>query len=256
VRRESLRETPIPSYAHEDWERDFPGVAAGVTAAGPGLDFGHVAGEAHGRRESRFATLGRKLGFPAVRFLDQVHGTDVVVVSAGGLAGACLAGRADGFLTRAPDTLLALTVADCVPIFLLEPAHRIMALLHAGWRGIASGILETGLAAMATRGAAVGSIHCHLGPAICGLCYEVGPEVLAALGRPGDGAGRVDLRAELARRARAAGIAPSRLTFSTWCTRCGEGRFESHRARGARARRVAAYLGWAGQPVANAPPVA
>ncbi len=74
-------------------------------------------------------------------------------------------------------------------------------------------------------------VRVHLGPAICGNCYEVGPEVHVALGRPDPGWPRmVDLRAILAQQCRAAGVGPERITSSAWCTRCGDSPFFSHRA--------------------------
>ncbi|MFQ5747301.1 MAG: polyphenol oxidase family protein [Gemmatimonadota bacterium] len=190
------------------------------------------------------------LGFPAIRYLDQVHGSEVLEVSAGA-AGTRSVGRADGLLTADPEVLLGITVADCVPVFLVDPGRRHLALLHAGWRGVAAGILERGLAALESLGSAAASLRCHLGPAICGRCYEVGPEVLIALGRRSDGARTVDLRDELARRARDRGVATAGITRSAWCTRCGGGRFASHRGQGASAGRMVAFLGWAADAVAN-----
>ena len=73
-------------------------------------------------------------------------------------------------------------------------------------------------------------MHAHLGPAICGACYEVGPEVHEALGQPPptDNA-PIDLRAVQAHQLIEAGVAPERITVSAHCTRCGTG-FFSHRA--------------------------
>src|SRR5690606_18360795 len=91
----------------------------------------------------------------------------------------------DGHATRAPGLLLAVSVADCVPVSLVDPERRAVALLHAGWRGAAAGILERGLEVLAERLLArPEDLHVHLGPAICGGCYEVGPEVHRALGLP------------------------------------------------------------------------
>ncbi len=103
-------------------------------------------------------------------------------------------------------------------------------MLHAGWRGAAAGVLEAGIAALRGWGAAPGSLWVHLGPAICGRCYEVGPEVFAALGvAPVPADRRLDLRRVLAARAHAAGIPAAQISSSAWCTRCDEGAFFSHR---------------------------
>jgi purine-nucleoside/S-methyl-5'-thioadenosine phosphorylase / adenosine deaminase len=116
-------------------------------------------------------------------------------------------------------------------VFLLQPDVPAVGVVHAGWRGTAAGVLEQGLERM-TRETNTGAadLFVHLGPAICGRCYEVGPDVLEALGLPGAGGpSKVDLRAVLEARARTAGVAPERITRSSFCTRCGASPFLSHR---------------------------
>jgi copper oxidase (laccase) domain-containing protein len=103
-----------------------------------------------------------------------------------------------------------------------------VAALHAGWRGTAAGILDVGLAALDRRGYPPADCVVHLGPAICGPCYEVGPEVLAAVhGRSVSGKGQLDVRGVLVEQARRAGV--SAVSVSPWCTRCHAARFFSHR---------------------------
>jgi copper oxidase (laccase) domain-containing protein len=139
--------------------------------------------------------------------------------------------------------LLTVSVADCVPISLVAPERRAVALLHGGWRGIAAGILERGIELLTGRfGARASELHAHLGPAICGRCYEVGPEVHRGLGLPEpSGAQPVDLRAILAERMSIVGIPEDGITCSTHCTRCGDGSFFSH--RGGSVERQVAVLG-------------
>jgi polyphenol oxidase len=134
---------------------------------------------------------------------------------------------ADGHLTQSPGTAMAVTLADCVPVFIAHPA-RVGVLLHSGWKGTAARILDRGLRALASLGLDVGDAHVHLGPAICGKCYEVGPDVIAAV--TGDKVTRptlLDLRAVMAEQARQAGATVS---VSEWCTRHHNERFFSHRA--------------------------
>jgi polyphenol oxidase len=170
----------------------------------------------------------------------QVHGADVAVH--GRLPdGVHIGPDADGHVTAQRDTMLAVSVADCVPIFLVAPAVRAIALLHGGWRGVAAGILEQGIAALRDGfGARPADMRAHFGPAICRACFEVGPEVVSGLGLPTTGVPRmdaaagdrafVDLRAVLAARARAAGLPVANLSASAFCTRCGDSPFFSHRA--------------------------
>jgi hypothetical protein len=160
----------------------------------------------------------------------QVHG-DIVLLHERPPAGLLIAPDADGHITRVPGTLLAVSVADCVPIFVAAPGARAIALLHGGWRGVAAGILERGVALLATSfPVEPADLWVHFGPAICGACFEVGPEVVAGLGiQANDGATHVDLRAHLADRAIAAGVTPDRISMSEFCTRHGSSPFYSHR---------------------------
>jgi polyphenol oxidase len=135
---------------------------------------------------------------------------------------------ADGHLSVPRGTAMAVTVADCVPIFLAHPSGAI-ALLHSGWRGTAARILAHAVDALAHRGVPAHELRAHLGPAICGRCYEVSPDVYAALtGTSVPAPTTVDLRALLADHARALGV--RRISVSPFCTRCDNDRFFSHRA--------------------------
>jgi purine-nucleoside/S-methyl-5'-thioadenosine phosphorylase / adenosine deaminase len=134
---------------------------------------------------------------------------------------------ADGHLSRVPGTAMAVTLADCVPVFIAHPSGM-GAVLHSGWKGTAVGIIGRALDAMVSMGLDVGETQVHLGPSICGRCYEVSPEVyLAVTGERVSRPTPVDLRAVIAARARQAGAA---VTISDWCTRCHNERFFSHRA--------------------------
>lgn len=173
----------------------------------------------------------------------QPHEADVVVHEGVGGAGLHLVDAADGHATAQPGVLLAVTVADCVPVFIVDERTRSVALLHAGWRGAAAGIVERGVEVMRRAfGSAPPDLFVHLGPSICGSCYEVGPEVFDALGRPvPDRPTPIDLRVVLAGRARELGIAHARTTTSEHCTRCTASPLFSH--RGGDAHRQAAFLG-------------
>ena len=152
-------------------------------------------------------------------------------------------GAADGHATADSGVLLAVTVADCVPIYLLDVDARAVALLHGGWRGIAAGILQRGITLLGARwGTDPRRLLVHLGPAICGACYEVGPEVFDALGvEVPSRAAPIDVRGVLAQQARAAGVPPESITVSGVCTLCGDGNLFSH--RGGRSERQVAFLG-------------
>ncbi|MGH7720302.1 MAG: polyphenol oxidase family protein [Gemmatimonadaceae bacterium] len=157
----------------------------------------------------------------------QVHGTTVLVHSAG-WSGWLRSPAADGHLATERGIGLAVTVADCVPIFMAHPSGQV-ALLHSGWRGTAAGILEQGIANFERLGRPASELQVHFGPSICGRCYEVSPDVYAQVtGRSVAAPSTVDLRTVLADRARARGVL--RVTVSAECTRCDNDRFYSHRA--------------------------
>jgi copper oxidase (laccase) domain-containing protein len=123
---------------------------------------------------------------------------------------------------------MAVTIADCVPVFI---AHRsgMAALLHSGWRGTAAGITQAAIEMFAAERCPAGELILHCGPAICGGCYEVSPDVFGALtGSSVDRPTRVDLRSLIAEHARALGV--REVTISERCTRCDNDRFFSHRA--------------------------
>jgi YfiH family protein len=88
-------------------------------------------------------------------------------------------GEADGLVAARPGLALLVTVADCLPVFLFEPASGVVGALHAGWRGIAGGVLEAGIEAARAAGASPGAIRVAIGPGIGPCCFEIGPEVEA-----------------------------------------------------------------------------
>ena len=155
---------------------------------------------------SRWRAFRRALpGFDAVVLGNQVHGVGVETIGPG--RGWIQVDGIDGWVTTAPGVLLTVTIADCVPVYLLVP-DRGVALLHAGWRGTAGGILRAGVERLlAATGAAPADIVMHCGVGICGPCYEVGSEVLTGCGLPADGPGpwHLDLRAASRRHRRRPG---------------------------------------------------
>lgn len=233
VREERLA-VSIPAFAHPEWTERFPWLVQGTTGRGEGaepFDLRLFGAEPVGRVMERWRALREATGCARVVYARQVHGTNVLV-HGDGPAGILIADDADGHATTSEGTLLTVSVADCVPVFIVSPEPRAIAVVHAGWRGVAAGAVEAGLETLARiAGAGPAGFHVHFGPAICGKCYEVGPEVHEALGLPRpDRNSPVDLRAIAAARAEAAGVAAARISVSAYCTRCGESPFFSHRA--------------------------
>lgn len=230
----------------ETWEEAFPGLACGITRARAGT-FG-VSSSTAAELLARFGALADSLRFGRVAVPLQVHGSSIRILGGGARehredgcgAIVTLAGRVDGLVTASAGLLLASTAADCVPVFAVGAEKGVIGLAHAGWRGVAAGTLERCLERMSELGADSAAVRVHLGPAICGACYEVDEPVLRALGLPGERA-LVDLRGLLAERASAAGVAG--VSVSSHCTRCASPDLHSHRARGPKAGRMAAFIG-------------
>jgi YfiH family protein len=156
----------------------------------------------------------------------QVHGA-IVEQHGGGWRGWLRLRGVDGHVTSTPGTALAVTIADCTPVFVAHPGGAVAA-LHAGWRGTAARILDVGLDALGAMGFPADECVVHLGASICGGCYEVGPEVLRAVrGIPATGKGQLDVREVLLDQARRRGI--DQISVSPACTRCHSDRFFSHR---------------------------
>ena len=132
------------------------------------------AAQAVGENRRRLCEQLRLPGQPA--WLEQVHGTAVAALDASD--GAAASGvPADVALTRRPGTVCAVQVADCLPVLFAARDGGAVAAAHAGWRGLAAGVLEAAVAALAVAPA---ELMAWLGPCIGPLHFEVGEEVRSA----------------------------------------------------------------------------
>ena len=119
---------------------------------------------------------------------DQVHGSRVVRVDAGG--GACEAPTCDGLVTASPGVVIGVNTADCIPLLAVSDGARVVGAAHCGWRGVASGIVRSFVhemrAALAdgmpNGDAGLEGAVFLLGPSVGACCYEVGPDFLDAFG--------------------------------------------------------------------------
>ena len=184
---------------------------------------------------------------PELRRPRQVHGVRVVWARAQGELG-----DADAVFTRERGLRVGVITADCVPILLA--AGGAVGAVHAGWRGLAAGVIENALAELerAEPGAAISAA---VGPCIGGCCYEVDAPVLSPLrarygalldaalapARPGHARLALGVLAQLA--LARAGIAPAAIGVAArLCTRCDAARFHSYRRDGAAAGRLAHWI--------------
>lgn len=161
----------------------------------------------------------------------------------------------DGHTTAERGLPLLVFVADCLPIALSGPGG--VAMLHCGWRGLASGCRSsshlaggTATSGLIGRGvAAIGATSAAIGPSIGPCCYEVGDEVLAAFAQFGEGiavAGKLDLPEVARRQLHDAGVA--RIESAAICTSCEAELFFSHRRDAGRTGRQAGLVWRDGEP--------
>jgi YfiH family protein len=178
------------AWVEADWPAP-PGVRAlstfrtgGVSTAPYGsLNLGSHVGDAPAAVAENRRRLRVAAGLPAEPvWLEQVHGCHVADLDAvpdpGGLG---RVGPADAAVTRLPGRVCAILTADCLPVLLAAESGDLVAATHAGWRGIASGVIEAAVAAMTAAGATPGRLLAWLGPAIGPRHFEVGAEVREAL---------------------------------------------------------------------------
>jgi len=214
---------------HEPWTT-VPGLRHGF------LDRADSEGE---RWEAILARLGAPFPLVVPR---QVHGRRV----SDGIPG--VTPEADAIVVRRSGLLAGVVTADCVPVLLVDRVGGTAAAVHAGWRGMAAGVIEAAIEALSAT-----SLEAVVGPAIAGCCYEVGPEVREAFrARTGRltsaawttrrGREHVDLRTAARLLLEAVGVA--RVAVLGPCTRC-DARYHSFRREGPATGRQLSFVGWA-----------
>ncbi|HEY1329161.1 MAG TPA: peptidoglycan editing factor PgeF [Casimicrobiaceae bacterium] len=230
---------PVAAHVHAFVTTRNGGASRGPYAS---LNLGFAAGDDATAVNENRSRVGRHL--PASPcWLRQVHGANVVTFSEAAQA----IPDADGAVTRAPGVPLVVLVADCLPVLLADRAGSVIGIAHAGWRGVAAGVLEATLDAMARP---AGDIVAWIGPGIGPDAFEVGQDVHDAfVSRDAHAAhafrslrhGKwlADLPALARRRLEARGVAD--VAGGTWCTVSDPQRFYSYRRDGPSGR-MAAFI--------------
>lgn len=174
----------------------------------------------------------------------QVHGTDALVVDRAITSSDRFLDGWDALVTDQPRVMVAVRTADCVPVLMHDPMRKVVAAVHAGWRGAVAGIVQKTMAVMETRfGSSPEHLHVSIGPSAGACCYEVDQPVLDRLhqtcpnpdnvvrGRK-EGKGYLDLKALVRDQARDAGARADSITAVNLCTICHEDLFYSYRREG------------------------
>lgn len=211
------------------------------------------AGERGGQGwTSAAASVGCAVG--RVARVRQVHGAAVRVVRAGDAPDA--ATDADAVVTVVPGTAVAVVAADCVPILLADPVTGAVGAVHAGWRGTAANVARASIAAMRGEfGVDPARLVAAIGPSIGSCCYAVGRELVTAFEKAGhpqadvdrwfltrDGQLVLDLWVANRDLLVSAGVAPANIHVAGLCTQTHRAVFESFRADGEAAGRMAAMV--------------
>ncbi len=220
------REQPCalrPQWPLPDRVRALTTLRSGGMSSGPWSSFnlGDQVGDDPEAVAANRRLLVDHFALPASpNWLRQVHGREVVVLPGGGSSP-----EADAAVTREPGVVCAVLTADCLPVFLGDRQGQAVGIAHAGWRGLAAGVIEAAVEAMDV---APGQLHAWLGPAISQAAFEVGGEVREAMLAEDPGADaafqasgqrwRADLYRLAARRLESLGVAGvhggGRCTFS------------------------------------------
>ncbi len=223
--------------------------AGGVSAAPfDSLNLGRSAGDDPAAVDENRRRFEAALGVPT-RYLSQVHGARVARLTHAETASS----EADAAITTQPGLACTMVVADCLPVLFAAPEARGVGAAHAGWRGLAGGVLEATVHALCEAAACEPrELVAWLGPCIGPRQFEVGVEVLDAFGPAGasrfvprprpDGSPRwlADLPALARDRLHTAGV--SQQSGGTWCTASDLSRFFSFRRDRVTGRMAAAVF--------------
>ena len=299
VSRDGLRWLESAELASLSWLVHAFSTRAGGVSRPPctGLNLGFTASDQRERVEQNRRRFLAALGggdFTAAA-ARQVHSSHSFVVTSNGSGGLDYrppgveslasppteAPAGDGLITAEAGVLLAIRIADCLPVLLVDPRQRVVAAVHAGWRGARARVIEKAVGDMRQAfGPDPENLMAALGPSIRACCYEVGEDVVeafhasfrdadqffqslpnrpeAATDRhsilflsahpPGHApehipAAHLDLIAVARQQLASAGVDPAKVFVADYCTACRTDLFFSHRREGGATGRQAAAIG-------------
>lgn len=197
---------------------------------------------------SNYELLSLQTGIAPSRMIrtDQKHTADVRVVTEADAGNGVVRpyewSACDGMITNVRNLMLCTVEADCTPVYLLDPVHMAIGMIHSGWRGTAARISTNAISLMEqTYGTRAGDMIAAIGPCICRDCYEVSEDLIEPF-REGFGAetadtfftpkggGKylLDLKSAVRKTLELSGVRPENIEDSGYCT-CHDGMFYSWR---------------------------
>ncbi|GGF77725.1 laccase domain protein [Paenibacillus albidus] len=272
-------ETPMQLLL-EPWQAQHKRITAGFTSRQGGqsrepfhsLNCAFHVGDESGDVIANRRALAKSLGFTLADWTcgEQTHGAEIAVVrqtdrGRGSLDREAAFQATDGMVTDVPGVLLTSFYADCVPLYFYDPAHQAVGLAHAGWKGtvaeIAAVTVNTMREAYGTRPQ---DLLAAIGPSIGDCCYEVDEPVMKHIrrleqdlepflpaGQKGplyhssvkDGKSMLNLKEMNRRIMIKAGILPTHIECTTWCTSCNTDLFFSYRQENGKTGRMTSWIG-------------
>lgn len=189
----------------------------------------------------------------------QVHGTDVLVLNRPVQEGEPFDGGWDALVTDQPHVMVVVRTADCVPVLLHDPKRKVVAAIHAGWRGAVAGIVPKTVDVMKRRfGTDPAQVRVGIGPSAGPCCYEVDEPVLARLrescsdwrliiAERGRNRALLDLRSLVRRQAESIGVEAANIATAGACTICHPDLFFSYRRDGVVKKTMMSGIGLVGR---------
>ena len=173
----------------------------------------------------------------------QVHSNNVEICTKSGVVE-----NTDGVITRNRELVLSIQVADCIPVYIFDKQNHNFGLVHAGWRGVQSGIVENSIEKMLQLNSDSKDIKILLGPSIRQCCFEVGPEVGNIFDTKFQYNGKadrtqLDLQGVVFSKLIENGIMRNKIIDVEECTCCSN-KYHSFRRDGEKAGRMIAMIGW------------
>jgi YfiH family protein len=186
----------------------------------------------------------------AIRRTTQVHGKNAIWVSSRTPASALPS--ADALLSDDPGCISCVRIADCVPVLIVSEDGRLVAAVHAGWRGVINGVVAAAISALRTKASLDQKFFAAIGPSISVENFEVGFEVIAEftnvfgdaapIHRPAGKKPHIDLRRAIQLQLRSAGLSPEQIETTDRCTYRDGDEFFSHRRDEGITGRMAAII--------------
>ena len=152
----------------------------GGVSTGPfeSLNLGKHVGDLDSDVEANWEIVNQLVGADGITYLHADHGTTVNLATKFGQAPI-----GDGLVCKTPKHAIAALSADCVPVALLDPANNVIAVGHAGWKGVLANLMVELAKSFAQQGGNIAKSTAVIGPSICGNCYEVGADRVALFGQ-------------------------------------------------------------------------